>query len=407
MPAVMDDRIVILGAGQAGARLAEALRDGGHTGPVTLVGAEAHPPYERPQLSKEMLLDPGASLTPIKPVAGWGMAGIRLLTGMAATGVDAASRSVTLADGQVLRWDRLVFATGTRPRRLPLLEAGPVPVLYLRTVEDALDLRRRLRPGLRLAVLGGGVIGLEVAAAAVKQGCSVDLVEAAPRLLSRAVPPLVAERLSARHTQAGVGLHVGRQAVGMADGGVILDDGRVLPADLVLIGIGVEPCIDLALPLGIADADGIRVDAQGRTAQPGIFAIGDVASQWSRWHGRWLRVETWANAHNQALATAASLLGRDQPHADAPWFWSDQYDLTLQACGDATTGEMVVRGDPQGAFATIHLVDGHINGATSINAPGDMAALRRLVTARAAIAADQLADPGFHLRRAVAALPKS
>ena len=407
MPAVMDDRIVILGAGQAGARLAEALRDGGHTGPVTLVGAEVHPPYERPQLSKEMLLDPGASLTPIKPVAGWGMAGIRLLTGMAVTGVDAASRSVTLADGQVLRWDRLVFATGTRPRRLPLLEAGPVPVLYLRTVEDALDLRRRLRPGLRLAVLGGGVIGLEVAAAAVKQGCSVDLVETAPRLLSRAVPPLVAEQLSARHTLAGVGLHVGRQAVGMADGGVILDDGRVLPADLVLIGIGVEPCVDLALPLGIANADGIRVDAQGRTAQPGIFAIGDVARQWSRWHGRWLRVETWANAQNQALATAATLLGRDQPYADAPWFWSDQYDLSLQVCGDATAGEMVVRGDPQGAFATIHLVDGHINGATSINAPGEMAALRRLVTARAAINADQLADPGFNLRRAVAAQPTS
>lgn len=407
MADALNDRIIILGAGQAGARLAEALRDGGHLGTITLVGAEPSPPYERPPLSKEMLLDPAREPMPIKSPAAWAAADIRLLTGVAATGINALTRQVTLADGQVLSYDRLVLATGTRPRRLPGLEGGPVPVQYLRTVEDAVTLRARLRHGSRLLVLGGGVIGLEVAAAAIQQGCAVDLVEAAPHLLSRALPPPVADHLLVRHAAEGVRLHLGRQVDRAVPGGVRLDNGDFIAADLILIGIGVEPCVDLALPLGIGTPDGIRVDAYGFTSLSGIFAVGDVACQWSTWHGRWLRVETWANAQNQAIATARSMLGLGGPYQDAPWFWSDQYDLNLQACGDATRGEMVLRGDRARAFSTIHLVDGRINGATSLNAPGDMAALRRLVTARACIAAADLADPGFNLRRAVTALPKN
>ncbi len=407
MADALNDRIIILGAGQAGARVAEALRDAGHKGTITLVGAELSPPYERPQLSKEMLLDPTREPVPMKSPAEWVEADIRLLTGMAATGINALTRQVTLAGGQVLSYDRLVFATGTRPRRLPGLEGGPVPVQYLRSVEDARTLRARLRHGFRLLVLGGGVIGLEVAAAAIRRGCAVDLVEAAPALLSRAVPAPVSDRLVDRHRAEGVRLHPGRQVDRAVDGGVRLDNGDFIACDLILVGIGVDPCIDLAVPLGIGTAEGIRVDAYGFTSLSGIFAVGDVASQWSAWHGRWLRVETWANAQNQAIATARAMLGLGGPYQDAPWFWSDQYDLNLQACGDATRGDMVLRGDPAGAFSTIHLVDGRINGASSLNAPGDMAALRRLVNARASLAVADLADPGFNLRRAVTALPKN
>lgn len=395
-----EDRVAIVGAGQAGARAAEALRAGGHLGQIFLIGEEPHAPYERPQLSKEILLDAAATPATIKDRVGWAALGVDLRTGSRVAGCDLNARTLELEEGGKFAFDRLVLATGVAPRMAGALEGSGVPVRTLRTIEDALLLRGVFRPGARIVLIGGGVIGLETAAAAAKVGCSVTVVEAATTLLSRALPPVVASFLQRRHEAEGVAFLFGVVGIAVEAGALVLSDGSRLPADCIVVGIGGEPRVSLAEQVGLDCAEGIRVDAYGRTDAPGVFAVGDVASQWNEQRGRWGRVETWANAQNQAIAVARSMVGQDVPYCDAPWFWTDQYDVNIQVAGELIGADLVVRGDiASGRFSVLGLQDGVLCGAITVNNRKDMAVLRKLATRRVNRA--DLENPSFDLRKAL------
>jgi p-cumate 2,3-dioxygenase ferredoxin reductase subunit len=395
-----DDSIMIVGAGQAGARTAEALRAAGHKGRIALVGEERHLPYERPQLSKEILLDRALVPASIKERAGWQGLDVDLHLGTPVASCSLDRRAVELADGRRIAFDRLVLATGVAARELPQLGGGGIPVRTLRTIEDALFLRGSFRPGARIVLIGGGVIGLEVASAAIKSGCVVTVVEAADSLLSRALPRMVADFLQKRHEDAGVQFRFGVSGQAIADGNLVLSDGSEIPVDCIVVGIGAGPRVALGRMLGLDCNDGIRVDARGRSDAPGVYAIGDVAAQWSEHQQRWARVETWANAQNQSIAVARSMVGQAPAYSEAPWFWTDQYDINLQVAGELSGTELVVRGDVRsGRFAVLGLKDGTLCGAATVNNRKDMAVLRKLAT-RPVNRAD-LENPSFDLRKAL------
>ncbi|WP_165837544.1 NAD(P)/FAD-dependent oxidoreductase [Zavarzinia aquatilis] len=394
--------VVIVGAGQAGARAAEAVRGAGYAGTITLIGAEAHMPYERPQLSKATLLEDGAPVIMIRDGEGWRALGVDVVPATRIVTGDAGRHVVVADDGREFPYDKLLIATGTTPRRLPAVEAGPLPVLPLRSIEDAQALRRHLAPGVRVAIVGGGVIGLEVAAAAVKAGATATVIEAAPGLLARALPPVVADFVKARHEREGVTFRLGRAPVGQSAAGVEIEGGETVPADVIVVGIGVEPELALARSLGAEIDQGILVDECGRTSVADVFAAGDVASRFCPWNGRVLRIETWANAQNQAAAAARTMVGEAMAYRDPPWFWSDQYDLNIQVVGHAAApGTTVLRGDPAtGRFSALTLAGGTVIGAVTVNAPKDMASLRRLVAAGRPLSAQEAGDTAFDLRKA-------
>ena len=239
----------------------------------------------------------------------------------------------------------MLIATGTRPRRFTVIENCGLDVQYLRNVEDALRFRWSIQHKSQIVILGGGVIGLEAACAAAMMGCAVTVVESEPRLLARAFPSLVSDLVTAKHRSHGVHFIFGTTVSGATANGVTLCDGREIAADLVLVGIGVESVPTVADRLGLPSAAGIAVDANGRTAAPGVFCAGDAALQWSRCHGRAIRVETWANAQNQAISVAANMIAEASEYSDPPWFWTDQYDLNIQVAGDMLDSDRIVRGD--------------------------------------------------------------
>jgi NADPH-dependent 2,4-dienoyl-CoA reductase/sulfur reductase-like enzyme len=386
-------RIVIVGAGQAGARAAEALRAAGHVGPIALIGEEPHEPYERPQLSKDTLIKPGAPVVKIKDQAAWRALDVDLHTGCRVVECDAEKRSVELADGRLFHFDRLLLTTGVSPRRLPALENGSVSVLYLRTIEEALALRAAFRPDAR-------VIGLETAAAAVAAQCSVTVIETAPTLLARALPKAASDFLLRRHKAVGVDFRFGVQAKAVDGDELILSDGSRLRADVIVVGIGAVPNVALAEHLKLDAVEGFRVDDCGRAEAPQIFAAGDVALQRDHESGRWRRVETWANAQNQAIAVAKTMAGVDTPYGEPIWFWSDQFDFNLQAVGDMVGGELICRGDPASDRFTLLCWDGNVvRGGVTINRRPDMAALRKLVAERKTVNREMLESPSIDLRK--------
>lgn len=395
--------IVIAGAGQAGGRAAEALRARGFRGTITVLGKERHPPYERPQLSKDMLRAVDTPVTYIKQACDWSdVLDVRLETDSPVTGCDPDRRTVTTADGRVFSFDRLLIATGTRPRRLPHIENCGLQAQYLRDVDDALRFRQSIRDKSRVVIIGGGVIGLEAACAAAKHGCEVTVIESEPRLLARAFPSIVSDIVAAKHRSHGVNFVFGTTVSGGTSGGVRLSNGTEIPADLVLIGIGVEPVTAVAEGLGLPITAGIAVDACGRTAAPDVFCAGDAALQWSRWHGRDVRVETWANAQNQAIAVAGNMIGEQKDYVDPPWFWTDQYDLNIQVAGDMLDSDHILRGGPaSGRFSVIAMRGAELVGALSVNAAKEMAMLRRLLAANKCPARADLESPAFDLRAAL------
>ncbi len=396
------DRIVIVGAGQAGARAAEALRTAGYKGSIALVGDEIHLPYERPQLSKEVLLKPEEPVVLVKTAEAWREIGVDVYVGAKAEAVDVEHRIVRLSDGRELQYDKLLLATGTVARHLPVLEAGPVPVRYLRTIEDAVSLREALIPGAHVVLIGGGVIGLEVAAAAVAAGASVTVIEAGKTLLARALPGVASDFLLQRHRAAGVDFRFGVTVSAVEDGGLVLSDGSRVPASVVVVGIGAEPQTALAVQMGLDGPDGIKVDACGRTPLDGVFAAGDVTLQHCSRTGRWRRVETWANAQNQAIAAAKTMAGIETPYDDPPWFWSDQYDVNLQVVGDMGAGDLISRGDlASDRFTLVAVEDGVVRGGVTVNRRPDMAALRKLVASGHRVARDDLENPKIDLRKIV------
>jgi p-cumate 2,3-dioxygenase ferredoxin reductase subunit len=396
-------RVVIVGAGQAGGRAAEALRGAGHVGPITLIGEEAHLPYERPQLSKSILLDSEPSPAFIRSHGGWAELDVTLTTSSRVVAADIDRREIGLEDGRAFAFDQLLLATGTRPRRMPELESGPLPVSYLRCIDDALALRHALEPGRNVVLAGGGVIGLEVASAAVARGCNVVVLEKAATVLPQAGSPALSRYAQELHSAKGVKIMCGISIKQATAGGIELEGGTLVPADMVLVGIGVEASVDLAHQLGLRTLHGIKVGTSGATAIDGVHAAGDVAEQWSRCHDRWMRLENWANAQNQAIATAKNMVGEATLYDAPPWFWSDQYDSNIQIVGYPGGGDEVVRGDvANGRFTTLSIRDNEVVGGIAVNAARDMSVLRRLVASRKEIRRSDLENPDYELKRSLA-----
>ncbi|MCY9696622.1 NAD(P)/FAD-dependent oxidoreductase [Paenibacillus alginolyticus] len=331
--------MVIVGAGEAGARAAIELRTQGWTGTITLIGEEKWKPYERPPLSKSLLVDED-NPTPVFILDNEKLVqhDIRFLSDSTVIGIDRISRTVELADGLMIRYDRLLLATGARPRRFSLEGSDTSSVLYLRTFSDALTLRERLSPGKHVAVIGGGFIGLEAAASAVQRGCSVTLVELGPRILMRGVPKEIADIVEARHRAAGVefkfGVTIERIDSNNDRTDIVLADGTIISCDACLIGIGAMPETTLAAKCGLEIENGICVDAMLGTSDPDIFAAGDCCSFPHPFYaGERIRLEAWRNAQDQGSLAARNMLGAEEAYTIVPWFWSDQYELTLQVTG--------------------------------------------------------------------------
>lgn len=403
------ERVVIVGTGQAGVQAAEALRSAGHAGEVILVGDEPHAPYHRPPLSKAWLAGEmdAAQLTMRAPEL-LAKKGIALRTGVRVRSLDRERAVLELSDGSELAYDGLVLATGAVARR-PVLPGIDAPGVHtLRTRDDAAalaaGLQRCAARRLPVVVIGGGFIGLEVAATARKQQLAVTVLEAAPRLLGRVLAPVLCDWYAALHRDHGVALHLDARIVAIdtdAQGhacGVRLADGQRLAAGLVVVGIGVEPDDALARQAGLACERGIVVDACARTADPRIVAAGDCTARRLP-DGSLLRLESVQNATEQGRSAAAALLGQARPFTATPWFWSDQYDKKLQLAGlSAGADEWVVRGSMDAAsFSVLHYRAGRLIAADSVNAPKDHLAVRKLLDTGLSPTVQQAADTGFNL----------
>jgi 3-phenylpropionate/trans-cinnamate dioxygenase ferredoxin reductase component len=407
--------IVIVGCGAAGVSAALALRELGHTGALHIFGSEPAPPYERPALSKRFLVEPDGSHPPALGAPQLADAGVSLELGCEVVAVDAEQQTVTTGDGRRFGYDRLLLATGAAPRRLGLAGAGLDGVHYLRELADARRLRSALMSGRRVAIIGGGVIGLEVAASAIRLGLEVTVVEAAPCVMGRVAPPALATLLEELHRSRGVAIRTGVRPVALEGSagcvrGVALEDGDMVRADTVLVGVGVEPRTGLASRAGVAVDDGIVVDGRFRTTDDRVFAAGDAASVFHEGEGRHLRIEQWRPAEEQGRHAAASMLGRGEPYRDVPWMWSDQHDLHVQATGFGFAGaEVVRRGDPgeRGGVAFFGVRDARLVAACGVSLGTGVArtirAAQTLIEHRVAVDAEELADPGFDLRRAARA----
>ncbi|WP_131119195.1 NAD(P)/FAD-dependent oxidoreductase [Lichenihabitans psoromatis] len=406
--------MVIVGAGDCGVRAAVALRDLGHVGPITLAGAERHHPYERPPLSKTTL-DNSADPLPkyIVTPERLATADIRLCTSVTAEAIDRTRKLLRLDDGSVLAYRKLLLATGARPRPLPMA-VGLARCVTLRTFDDALALRAHLRPGRRLAVVGGGFIGLELAAMAREAGVDVTVIEALPRILQRGVPPAIAAAIHARHMAAGVVIRCGHAITSMVENEtglhITLADGDMLMADIAVIGIGALPNTALAEAAGLTIDNGIAVDDCLTTSDPDILAAGDCCSfPLALYGGRRVRLESWRNAQEQGALAAGTMMGQHDAHRAVPWFWSDQYELGLQIAGLADEAVDVVRRDlGPDAFLLFHLAaDGRLLAASGLG-PGntvarDIRLAEMLIARRAHPPRDALADPGVKLKSLVVA----
>lgn len=398
-----EGRVVVVGAGLAGAELAVSLRQAGHRGPVVLVGDEPHQPYQRPPLSKAVL-EGAASEHDIRvrAEAAYAKASVDLVLGVRVRSLDTMGQTVTLGDDTVVSYDGLALTTGGRPRRLVLGEG--VEALSLYRLEDAVQLRGLLRPGLRLLVVGGGFVGLEVAAAAVSAGAEVTLVELQGRLLARSCSPVVAQHLAAVHRERGVDLRCGVgvvDAVRRDDGAleVRLDDGSTVVVDHLLAGIGQVPNDELAAAAGLAVDDGVLVDEHCRTSDRHVVAAGDCARQHHGWLGRRVRLESQQNTTEQARVAAATLAGVMPAVTGVPWFWSDQYEHKLQMAGVPEPGDEELRrgGRDRNDFSVLFVRDDILVGIQALDRPRDFAAARKLMAQRARIDLARATDPDVPL----------
>jgi 3-phenylpropionate/trans-cinnamate dioxygenase ferredoxin reductase subunit len=407
----MSRHFVIVGAGEAGARAAMGLREQGFDGDVTLVGGETHLPYERPPLSKDGMVAEVFAAKTIATAERLAEVGVAFRGGVQVAGIDRAGKRLAMGDGSALPYDKLLLATGASPRRLAGVEGERI--VYLRTIEDAQRLRGALGAGRHIAIVGGGFIGLELAASARARGAAVTLIEALPRLLSRGVPEAIAGRIAARHLTGGVRLVFGDAIAGIESGAdsatVMLASGMRLDADLVLIGIGAVPNVGLAEAAGLAIDNGVAVDGQLATGDANIFAAGDCASfPLAIYGGRRVRLESWRNAQDQGNLAARNMLGAGEVGASVPWFWSDQYELTLQIAGLADEGVLTVERELAEGSILFHLsADGRLVAASGIGVGNAVAKDIRLAEmligrgARPDVAA--LGDPGVRLKGLLAA----
>lgn len=395
----MDNRFVILGGGQAGATAAALLRQKGFTGQITLLCDEADFPYERPPLSKAMLLDEHPALQPILPPSWWQEQRVEVQFNSQIVALKPDTRQLERHDGSVIAFDKLLIATGARARKLPLLDALGARATTLRHAGDARQLRTQLRSGQRLIVVGAGTIGLEVAATARQCGCEVTVIEAAPVLMGRNTPPPIQSYLLDYHRQRGVTFHFNSQIeCASADDGVTLtlQQGEQIHGDHVVYGIGIEPNDQLAQAAGLATHNGIIIDALCRTSHPDIFAAGDVCLQ-RHPDGNLVRLETWENANRQADIATAAMLHQAPPVHGAPWFWTDQYDLNLQFIGNTRSDHWLCRGAANQRI-WLSLNGDRLGGAITLNQGREVRVLRKLIDSDKALDAAQLTDTSVALK---------
>jgi 3-phenylpropionate/trans-cinnamate dioxygenase ferredoxin reductase subunit len=394
----MAERFVIVGGGQSGAQAVTTLRESGFGGAVTMICEEPDLPYQRPPLSKKFLLgELSAERLELRPASYYRGLDVEMLTGVEAQQIERDAKRVHLTNGDSRPYDKLLLATGSRPRALPIPGADLAGVHYLRTKADAERLRAGMIAGQHLVVIGGGYIGLEIAAAGVSLGLRVTVLESAPRVLGRVTGTLVAEHFTALHRSRGVEIRccaTVERIEGARRLSAVQCDGELLPADLVVAGIGVAACDTLARDSGLPCENGIIVDSKCRTADPAIFAAGDCTNHPNPLAGRRLRLECVHNAIEQAKCAASNMLGENRDHAIAPWFWSDQYDTKWQSVGlSAGHDATVLRGNPaKGRFALFYLTKGVLSAVDAINSPREFMACRKLIPQRPTVIAERLGD---------------
>ncbi|TKA92208.1 NAD(P)/FAD-dependent oxidoreductase [Halopseudomonas bauzanensis] len=403
-------RLLILGAGHAGGTLASVLRERGHTGPITLVGDEPYPPYNRPPLSKAYIqgkteLDALLLKTPDY----YQEQQIDLLTGATATAIDRAGRQLALADGKTLAYDKLIIATGARPRELPIDGTQLDNVLALRTADDAKQLRIRFAEhGGHAVLIGGGYIGLELAASAISMGLSVTVIERESHLLARVASEPLSRFFQQEHERRGVRFVLATQALALLGTdrveAIRLSNGETLACDLVLVGAGVVANTELAAEAGLACDNGIVVDLHGQTSAPDIYAIGDVSARpLPLYNHRTARVESVPNAMEQARLVAAHILGQEQPKPEVQWFWSDQYEFKLQIAGMAfECDQTLIRGEPaSGKFSVLRLNRGVLQAAECVNSPVDFIGAKQLIASQLPLDTARLTDLSGKLKDAL------
>ena len=389
--------VVIIGGGQGGFQVAVSLRAEGYQERITLIGDEPGIPYQRPPLSKGFLLGKQEQRhAELRPAAFYETHSITLLTARV-TAIDRLSRKVVLDSGEQIEYDALVLATGARNRLLP--HEG---VFYLRTLPEANEIRQRLAAANDVVVIGGGFIGLEVAAAARTLNKQVTVIEGQARLMARVVAPVVSEFFRAQHEAKGVDILLNAKLSGINEQEVLLGERTRRPADLVIAGIGVEPNVELAREAGLPVGNGITVNENLQTPDERVFAIGDCAESPNMFAEIVCRLESVQNAVDQAACVAKAIVGRPAPYGAVPWFWTDQYDIHLQMAGLPTGFDQVVtRGDPESRkFSVFYYRAGKLRAVDSVNRPADHLAARKLIGARSALSPDQAKDESFDLKTA-------
>lgn len=402
--------VVILGAGHAGGTAAALLRQYGHQGPITLIGEEPIPPYQRPPLSKAWLKgEADADSLALKPLEFYAEHDIDFRASITATGLNRGARTVRLSDGSTVSYDVLIIATGARAIALPIPGAELDGVMFLRTAADAELLKATVGPGKKLAVVGGGYIGLEVAASGRALGAEVVVLEREDRLLARVACETLSTFFKAQHEAHGVRFELSATATAFEGEnghvtGVKLADGRTVPCDAVVVGVGAHPNDELARDAGLDVARGVVVDLDARSSDPNVFAIGDVAHRPMPIYDRMFRMESVPNALEQAKQAAAAITGRPRPVGEVPWQWSDQYDIKLQIAGYAfDVDEILVRGDPASArFAVFHLKGDLVQSVEAINSPPEFMMGKQLILARRPVDKARLADPSISMKEVAA-----
>jgi len=401
----LTEKVVIAGAGHAAGQVVGSLRQHKFDGQIVLIGDEPHLPYQRPPLSKKFLSgDLPAERLYVKPESFYDDPAISLQLDTPIAAIDREAKCLRIEDGDDVGYDKLVIATGSRVRRLPIEGADLKGVHYLRNIADVDGIRDGMDAGKKLVIVGAGYIGLEVAAVAQQAGLHVTVIEMADRVMSRVVSPETSDFYQIEHTNQGVRFRLST-GVSSLNGkkrvkSVSTSEGEDIPADLVVIGVGIQPNTELATNAGLDVDNGIVVDDHCRTGDPNIFAVGDCTSHPNAIYDRRLRLESVHNAVEQAKTAAANVCGQDVAYAQVPWFWSDQYDLKLQIAGlSEGYDDVVIRGNPaERSFSCLYLRDGRLIAVDAINAPRDFVQSKQLIADRAEIEKEKLADPATPLK---------
>jgi len=400
--------VVIVGAGHAAGQLVASLRMEGYEGKIQVIGDEPYPPYQRPPLSKQLLSgEMELEQVYLKPDEFYAENNADLILGRRVDNINRDAKSVTLDNGDVVPYDKLALTTGTRVRKLTMPGADLAGIFYVRTIDDTLSLRDRFSTGGNMVVVGGGYIGLEVAAAATKQGMSVTVLEMADRVMNRVVAPEVSAFYEALHRDKGVNIRTGVGVSGFdgdnGDVSAVICGDEIIAADLVVVGVGVIPNTEIAEAAGLTCDNGIVVDDCARTNDPDIVSAGDCTNHPNGIYGINIRLESVQNAVDQAKAAAKSICGKPETYSAVPWFWSDQYDVKLQIVGlSQGYTQAVIRGNPQDdAFSVFYLKDGTLVAVDAINSPREYMMGRKLITDHAKPDPARIADTEIPIKELV------